>query len=98
MVDGDNKCIFIPNIFEYIYACGSGRMGGRFPGSLAVWQWVGDLWSIADRARKKKRNICSLYDSVGNLKKIYNSTGDEAGDPVVLYHDVHGVHRVQVMV
>ena len=78
---------------------------------VAVAEWVGVFlavqqsgsgWAISEALligpEKKKRNICSLYDSVGNLKKIYNSTGDEAGDPVVLYHDVHGVHRVQVMV
>ena len=41
---------------------GGSRMGGRFPGSLVVWWWAGDLRSIADRARKKKReiSICSM--------------------------------------
>ena len=67
LVDVDNKYIFIPNLFEYIYACGGGRMGGCFPGGPAVWWWAGDLWSVADRARKKKkRNIHSLYDSVND--------------------------------
>ena len=55
LVDVDNKYIFIPNLFEYIYAHGSDRMGGHFPGGLAVQRWAGDLRSIADRARKKKK-------------------------------------------
>ena len=36
LVDVDNKYIFIPNLFEYIYTRGGGRMGGRFPGGPAV--------------------------------------------------------------
>ena len=57
LVDVDNKYIFIPNLFEYIYVHGSGRMGGHFPGGPAVQWWAGNLQSIANRARKKKREI-----------------------------------------
>ena len=43
LVDGDNKCIFIPNLFEYIYMCSGSRMGGHFPGGPVVQQWAGNL-------------------------------------------------------
>ena len=60
LVDVDNKYIFIPNLFEYIYTRSGGRMGGRFPGGPAVRRWAGDLRSVADRARKKKEREISV--------------------------------------
>ena len=78
----------------------------------AVAEWVGVFLAVQQSGggqaisealligpeKKKKRNIHSLYDGTGDLKKIYDSMGDEAGDPMVLYHDTCSIHRVQVMV